>query len=124
MKFTFSPQDLFITLALFLVEVVIALFVRDKFIRPYGGDILVVLLVYYFLKTFIKTKPIYLAVFTLLFAFFVEWMQHLNAITHLNLQHNKWAKIIIGTSFSWADILCYTVGFLIILWIERKKMIK
>ena len=31
---------------LFVVETLIALFVRDAFIRPYMGDVLVVILVY------------------------------------------------------------------------------
>ena len=37
---------------IFLVEVCIALFVRDRFIRPYVGDMLVVVLIYTFLRIF------------------------------------------------------------------------
>nr|WP_317632834.1 DUF2809 domain-containing protein [uncultured Flavobacterium sp.] len=122
MKFTFSSQNFLISLTLFFIEVVIALFVRDKFIRPYGGDVLVVVLVYYFSKTFIKTKPIYLTVFTLLFAYFVEFLQYLNFITFIGLQNNKLARVVIGTSFSWGDMVCYTVGFVLILLIDRKQI--
>ena len=57
MQLTFLPKNLLYTALLFLTEVFIALYINDAFIRPYGGDILVVLLVYYFLKTFIKTNP-------------------------------------------------------------------
>ena len=32
-------------LLILVIEVLIALFVRDRFIRPYGGDILVTLLI-------------------------------------------------------------------------------
>jgi len=34
------------TIAIFLIELLIALFVRDRFIRPYVGDMLVVVLIY------------------------------------------------------------------------------
>ena len=33
-------------IGLFIVETLIALFVRDAFIRPYMGDVLVVILIY------------------------------------------------------------------------------
>lgn len=122
MQLTFLPKNLLYTALLFLTEVFIALYINDAFIRPYGGDILVVLLVYYFLKTFIKTKPIYLTVFTLLFAYFVEFLQYLNFITFIGLQKNKLARVVIGTSFSWGDMVCYTVGFVLILLIDRKQI--
>ena len=35
-------------LVIFCIEVLIALYVRDRFIRPYVGDMLVVVLVYSF----------------------------------------------------------------------------
>ena len=122
MKLYFNISFFIIVIFIFLIEVFIALFINDSFVRPYGGDILVVLLIYYFLKTFIKTKLIYLAIFTLFFAFFVEFLQHLNIITILGLQNNKLARVVIGTSFSWGDMLCYTFGFLLILIIDRKQI--
>jgi len=39
-------------LLLFAAEVCIALFFHDRFIRPYFGDFLVVILIYCFLKSF------------------------------------------------------------------------
>ncbi|MDR3056994.1 MAG: DUF2809 domain-containing protein, partial [Prevotella sp.] len=67
MKWRFDLKSFVICLIIFLIEVLIALFVDDSFIRPYGGDILVVILIYYFLKSFIETKTIYLVVAVLLF---------------------------------------------------------
>lgn len=122
MQLTFLPKNLLYTALLFLTEIIIALYINDLFIRPYGGDVLVVLLVYYFLKTFIKTKLIYLASFTLIFAYFVEYLQYLNFITIIGLQNNKLARVVIGTSFSWGDIICYTFGFILILIIDRKSI--
>ena len=37
---------------LFLIEAAIALWVHDRFIRPYIGDVLVVVLVYVFVRIF------------------------------------------------------------------------
>ena len=34
-----------LTVILFLIEVAIALFIKDRFIRPYLGDVLVVMLI-------------------------------------------------------------------------------
>lgn len=103
-----------ITLLLFVVEALIALYVHDNFVRPFLGDVIVVWLVYYFLKSFLVIKPIYLALFTLFFAFAVEFGQYAKLIHILGLQEYKWAQIVIGTSFSWWDILCYFVGFLLL----------
>ena len=42
-------------LMIFCIEVLIALYVRDSFVRPYMGDALVVVLVYSFVRIFIPT---------------------------------------------------------------------
>ena len=39
-------------MVIFCIEALIALYVRDNFIRPYVGDILVVVLVYSFVRMF------------------------------------------------------------------------
>ncbi len=51
----------------------------------------------------------------------VEIAQYLQIIDILSLREYSWARIIIGTSFSWWDMVCYTVGFGIILLIEKYK---
>src|SRR5690554_5256501 len=56
-----------IALVVFVVEVFIALFVHDNFIRPYLGDVIVVWFVYYFIRAFVNIPALYAAVFTLLF---------------------------------------------------------
>ncbi|MCW5910752.1 MAG: DUF2809 domain-containing protein [Cyclobacteriaceae bacterium] len=49
----FNRNYLVWSLAIFIAEVLIALFVHDSFIRPYVGDVLVVILIYCFVKSFI-----------------------------------------------------------------------
>ncbi len=43
---TFRPVYALATALVFIIEVLIALYMHDAFIRPYGGDILAVILVY------------------------------------------------------------------------------
>lgn len=109
-RLRFDLQSFLIFVLLFLVEVCIALFVNDSIIRPYGGDFLVVIMMYYFFKSFIKIKFQYLLLFVLLLAYIVELCQLFDVVGLLGLQDNKVMSTIIGTSFSWGDMIAYTLG--------------
>lgn len=110
---------------LFLIEVAIALYVHDDFIRPFFGDVLVVILIYCFLMSFLNVSKIKMAVFVLLFAFSIELGQYCDLISFLHLQNSRLARVVIGTSFAIADLVCYFAGFVAILlveyWLENKK---
>lgn len=109
-RLRFDLQSFLIFVFLFFVEVCIALFVNDSIIRPYGGDFLVVIMMYYFFKSFIKIKFQYLLLFVLLLAYIVELCQLFDVVGLLGLQDNKVMSTIIGTSFSWGDMIAYTLG--------------
>ena len=117
--FKFDKKSFIIAIIIFLIEVIIALYIKDKIIRPFVGDILVVIFMYYFIKAFINTKAIYIAIFTLIFSFVVEILQYFNFVEMIGLGHNKAARIIIGTSFSWIDLLCYFIGFVLLFFIDK-----
>lgn len=104
---------------LFLIETAIALWVHDAFIRPYFGDVLVVLLIYAFIKAFFKTPVLATALGVLLFSFLIEGLQYLNFIKYLHFENNRLAKTVLGNSFAFEDLICYAVGFLIILIFEK-----
>jgi hypothetical protein len=114
----FNPYYFAITVLLFITEIVIALFVNDQFIRPYGGDFLVVILIYCFLKSFVNLSVGVAATLVLLFSFFIETTQYFNAIGQLGLQDSEIAKAILGNSFAWNDILAYVAGILCVISIE------
>lgn len=116
---TFNKKYFALTILIFIVEVLIALFVHDSFIRPYLGDILVVILIYCFLKSFLKLSVITTALIVLLFSFTIELLQFLNIVEKLHLENSKLARTIIGTSFSWADLLMYSIGIVIVLGVEK-----
>lgn len=103
-----------------MIEVIIALFVNDSIIRPYGGDVLVVIMIYYFIKAFIETKSVYICISTLLFAYIVEILQYLKMVEILGVQNNKLLVTILGSSFSWGDMLAYTIGIAICYLINKK----
>ena len=117
----FRAFYLVVAVILFLIEVFIALYVHDEIIRPHIGDLLVVILIYYFLSAFINISFWWMALFVLLISYLVETLQYFNLVKILGLQHSRLARIVIGTSFSWLDILCYTVGIFIVILIENRK---
>ncbi len=92
-------------LILLTVEVLIALFVHDNFVRPYIGDVLVVACVYTAVRVVIPNKVKFLSVYVFLFALLVELIQ----LIDLNIQ-NKFLSILMGSTFDFVDILCYGVG--------------
>lgn len=118
MSITLNKNYAFLTAALFITEACIALFIKDKFIRPYFGDFLVVILIYCFVKTFFNAPVFKTAIAVLLFAYFIELLQYLQLIEILGLQHSKLAKIIMGSAFKWLDMLMYTLGIGIVLIVE------
>ncbi|WP_162128222.1 ribosomal maturation YjgA family protein [Flavobacterium phycosphaerae] len=109
-----------LTALLFVIEVLIASFVHDKIVRPYIGDVLVVMLIYCFVKSFLNLKIITAAVLVLLFAFSIETLQYFNLVEKLGLEQNKIARIVIGSSFEWVDFIAYSLGILIILVVEKQ----
>jgi len=103
---------------LFAVEFCIAIFVRDRFIRPYVGDMLVTVLLCCGAKiAFPASKP---ALWVFLFAAGVECLQAMGLISRLGLQDTVFS-IILGATFDVKDILCYGVGCLVFHISDKKK---
>ena len=123
MTLTFNKKYFFLFLVLFIVEVIIAVFVRDKFVRPYAGDFLVVILIYCFLKSFLEISDYKAAGVVFAFACLIEGLQALNFVKFLGIENNKLASVVLGNYFEWADILLYFLGVITVLLIEnlRKK---
>ncbi|CAM3840222.1 DUF2809 domain-containing protein [Flavobacterium branchiophilum] len=114
----FNASYLYFAVLLFITEVCIAVFVHDSFVRPYLGDVLVVILLYCFFKIFLKTNVLKMAFAVLLMCFFIEFLQYIAILKTLHLQNVQWLQIVLGHSFSWLDMLCYMTGFFLILFLE------
>ncbi len=117
--FHFNKNYFFWSFALFLVLAYIALFVNDKFVRPFLGDVIVVGWLYLSLKSFIKINSSMLAHLVLAFAYAIEIAQYFNLVSILGLQHIDAVRIIFGATFDWLDLFAYTIGWGCILFIER-----
>lgn len=103
---------LLVTVILLGIEVLIALFVHDRFIRPYLGDVLVVVVIYTFIRIFIPEKLRLLPLYIFIFAAGVEVLQYFQIVKYLGLADNRFFSILIGSVFDWKDIACYAVGCL------------
>jgi hypothetical protein len=117
--FKFNLKYFALTVLLFITEMLIALYMHDAFIRPYGGDVLVGILIYCFVKSFLDTPIIPTALIVLVFCYAIEILQYFHYVELLGLQNSKLARIVLGTGFSWIDMLCYTAGMFIVLLLER-----
>ena len=126
MKISWNKRTAYLlaTVLIFLLELFIALFVRDNFIRPYVGDMLVVVLVYTCVRVLFPEKPRLLPLYVFLFAAGVEALQGMRIVELLGLQDNRFFSVLIGTTFDWKDIVCYGVGCVMLglweVWLRRK----
>lgn len=111
-------KNMIIFIILFFVEIIIGLFIHDNIIRPYFGDILVVGVIYFFLRIFI-VKLRFLNLYVFIFACLVEFMQYLNVAVILHIENFRLAKIILGSTFDFKDIFCYFIGTMLIFLYER-----
>ncbi|PWN65634.1 ribosomal maturation YjgA family protein [Chryseobacterium viscerum] len=115
MKLQFSLKYFLLTLLIFLVEILIATKLSGIFfVRAYLGDVIVVMLMYTFVKSFVKVNDQKLILGILIFSFLVEFAQYFHIAEKLGFRPGSLMYIVIGNSFSWIDNLCYAVGCLIL----------
>ena len=104
-----------------LLEIFIGVFIRDNFIRPYVGDMLVTVLLCCLCRVIFPRFSPALSVF--LFSAVVEGIQWFGLTEKLRLQGTVMG-IIIGSTFDWKDILCYALGCIVFAITERLLNIK
>ncbi|MBB6371380.1 DUF2809 domain-containing protein [Chryseobacterium shigense] len=122
MKLQFSLKYLILTIIIFLIEVLIATKLAHIFlVRAYLGDVIVVMLLYTFVKSFVKINNEKLILGILFFSCIVEFAQYFTIAEKLGFRSGSLMYIVIGNSFSWIDILCYAAGCLLLfLWVKLK----
>jgi hypothetical protein len=104
MAFKLSPGYLLLTIFLLIGEVFIGLYMHDAIIRPFGGDFLVVILIYCFVKSFFNTPVLITCICVLLFAYAVEISQYFHLVYVLGWGNSRLAMTLMGTSFSVVDL--------------------
>ena len=103
------------------VEVVIACYVHDRFIRPYVGDVLVVVVVYCFARIWVPPGVRLLPLYVFLFAAGVEVLQYFHLVELLGVGNNTFLRVVLGSVFDVKDILCYGIGCVFLEGFERVK---
>lgn len=122
------PKKRFFNFILFMIflaiEVLIALYVHDDFVRPYLGDVLVVVVLYFFVRIWIPEKYRWLPGAIFVFAAAVEVLQYFRLVEILGVENNVFLRTILGSTFDFKDIVCYGVGCLLLgfcEWIGYKR---
>jgi hypothetical protein len=103
------------------IEVIIAVFFRDPWIRQWLGDVLVVMGVAYFIDAFVALPMCKIAIGTLIFAYGIEVLQFFKVIDRLGWQNSQLAHLTIGSTFDWKDLFAYTLGAAILMFIHRDR---
>jgi hypothetical protein len=119
---TFRPGYAIAALALLAVELLIALFVKDSFVRPYLGDVLAVILVFMAIRAMFAAGPWTAAAIALSVAVVIELGQLVGILHILGLAHHQWLRVVLGTGFDVRDLLAYAIGALIAVGVDRQMM--
>jgi hypothetical protein len=113
----FSKIYFLLTLLLFLIEILIAAYATG-FMRHTIGDYLCVMLLYTFIKSFTKLSNNKTAFFVLVIAYSIEFIQLTDFQKLYPSEYSKTLKLILGTSFSFVDLVAYTLGIITVIIIE------
>lgn len=95
------------------IEILIGLYAHG-WVRSYLGDVLVVILIYTIVRTISPDKPskwFILPTAILIFSFIVEYLQLWGFCDRFGITNNL-LRIIIGTGFSYIDLLSYAAGII------------
>lgn len=103
---------------LLFIEIAIAKY-ASGFVRHTLGDYLVVFLLYSFIRSFTKLSINKTALLVLAIAFGIEIIQLTNLQNYYPNKYLQTLKTLLGTTFSVADIVAYTLGVLTILFLEH-----
>lgn len=104
-----------------IVEIGIALFVRDRWIRPHGGDVLAVILVYLAVRAVTRWSVGTSVTVALGVAIAVELGQYVGILRYIGLDHVPVVRVVIGTGFDPADFVSYGIGGVIVVIVERLR---
>lgn len=111
-------------LLVLLTEIYIAVFVHDAFVRPFAGDVLVVILLYFFVRAIRPRQSGFLPIYLFFFSAAVEFGQFFHLVELLGLEDFLLARIVIGSTFDWMDIVCYFWGMaFLLLWQAGEKRV-
>ncbi|MDE5781055.1 MAG: DUF2809 domain-containing protein, partial [Lachnospiraceae bacterium] len=77
-------------------------------------DIIVVIVIYTFVRIWLPEKVRLLPMYIFIFAVFVELLQYFRIVEILGFEDNRFMRILIGSVFDIKDIACYLVGCILL----------
>lgn len=110
-----------LAMGLLALEILIARFAHDRFIRPYAGDFLATIFLYCLLKSVWPAPARRVALAALLVSYGIEAAQLAHLLHWLGWQHARVARLLLGSQFAWGDVLAYTLGAALVLGLERYR---
>jgi hypothetical protein len=121
----FQPNYLLVATALFVVEVAIARgYIPGAFVRNSIGDMLVIPLLYCFLRGATKSSPSVALAVGLAAGLTAEVLQYLHLADLLGLKKGSLPYIVLGNTFSWSDLLMYSIGGVLAAWLDVRVLQK
>lgn len=106
---------------LIIFTIIIGLLSRHFTTIPlFIGDILWATMVYFIVRFLFVNKKIKFIVFvSLLFCYAIEFGQLYKATWIDSLRHTLFGRLVLGETFLWGDLLSYTVGIIIGVFVEK-----
>jgi hypothetical protein len=119
MQLRFAKRYFLLAIGLLALEVLIALYVHDKIVRPYGGDVLAPAFLYCLVRSASSVSPKRAAGLVLLVSYLIEFLQYFHVLSLLGWQHSRPVAVLLGNHFEWTDLLAYTAGVALVLLAEH-----
>jgi len=93
-------------------------------IRGFIGDVIVIILLYAFIKSFVDVNTKKISIFLFFLSWFIEISQYFKFIEFLGLSNYKIARVVLGTTFDSKDLIAYTIGVIVIYLFDSKLITK
>ena len=95
------------------------------FLADYAGDTLWALLVFLiFGFVFTKKTTLQIGIFAIFFSFLIEISQLYHAPWIDAIRNTTLGALVLGFGFLWTDLICYTIGVFIGIFVEKMITIK
>ena len=125
-RIRFNARAATIGLAIFFAEVVLETVSRLApgslgWVRTFFGDVLVVGVLFYAIRSIARVPTGLLACCVLIIAWLVEFSQAIHLVRLLGLGDSYWARILLGTSFDYWDLVAYAMGVAAIYVVESRR---
>ncbi len=118
--FVWRPRYAAAAAFLFAIEGLIALFVRDRFVRPYLADALAVAMVSCAIRAVSNLRPLTAAAIAFGVAVVIQVGQYVGVLRLVGLQGSTLARTVLGHGFDLRDFPAYAAGALAMFAMDRR----